>query len=396
MPTVNEVQTYAIVNDLHAQLTGSAVIGGVNATNFVQVFQKLLTYGTEKVFNALAVQVTGRLYSSRPYDAKFKVLFESWQQFGGIRDKVTYMDDNAVEDVAYTQALTNGQSVDMYVVHKPKILNTRVSGYNVYEDFYTRHEDQLKIAFRSWNDFAEFWAAFLTEHENKRKQWQEEQARLLVTNYIAALVDDENNHPERVVHLITEYNTQTGESLTYSDIFAPTHCEHFWRWVYGRYNVVLEKMGERTALYHSQAGQGNTGTILRHTPKSDMKSIITSEYMQFVKNNVLSVTFNPANLDMGNFEAITTWQNPLDPTKIIVTPTYLDSTTGEQKNGTQQTVNHIFGIAFDRYAMAISIKSEGVDVTPKNARGRYWNIWEHTAKAYSADFTENAVVFVLD
>lgn len=398
MPTVNENQVSGIINALYQEVTGQAAPQGVNAGNFVSVFQSLLTYGTEKVFNTMAAQIIRRIYAARPYSGDFVTIYASNDAYGGIIDKVSFYDDGAVEDQGYSTALTNGQSVDMYTVRKPLITNARASGYTTIEDYYTKYFEQGNIAFKSMDDFARFWAAFATHLANKHTVWNESAARLLVANAATALKDNEANHPESCVKLITEYNTQNGTSLTYGDIFNSSNCEHFWRWVFTKYNTILKKMSSNTVLYHMQPTTRQDGKkVLRHTPKNMAHSIVLDEYMQFIKSNVLSVTFNPENLDLGNHETVSFWQAPNDASKIICQPTYIDETNGEQKTAQSNvTLNHVFGFIYDRDSMAITIKNQSILTTPINARGRYIDTWFNFQRMYTQDFSENMCVLLLE
>ena len=62
------------------------------------------------------------------------------------------------------------------------------------------------------------------------EQWREDMARQVIVGAIAAKNEAD---PTNVIHLITEYNTETnqGTPLTYADIVAD---KTFWRWVRAR------------------------------------------------------------------------------------------------------------------------------------------------------------------
>ena len=89
------------------------------------------------------------------------------------------------------------------------------------------------------------------------------------------------------------------------------------------------------------------------------------------------------------------WQSIKKPMAINVTPAEIDS-DGNAVKGTSVTADNVLGILFDRDAMGIAPAFEWSGTTPFNQRGGYYNLYIHWRNQYWNDFTENAIVFLLD
>ena len=68
----------------------------------------------------------------------------------------------------------------------------------------------------------------MADRSNSIESWKENIKRSLLANMILSL--DAENQTGRVIHLITEYNADTGSSLTSTTVFAPGNFPSFVRW----------------------------------------------------------------------------------------------------------------------------------------------------------------------
>ena len=84
------------------------------------------------------------IFAVRPYDAPLQRLQVSAQEYGNHVRKINFFDEDPVTDKACD--LQDGQSVDMYEVHKPKVLQTNYYGQTNYSRVYTQADSQLKAA----------------------------------------------------------------------------------------------------------------------------------------------------------------------------------------------------------------------------------------------------------
>lgn len=379
---------YALIAELHEQATGQKVAAPVNSADFVSVAQATLAAGYEPVLNAIS-QVIGRtLVAVRPYARKFAGLEYSAEKWGGITRKISFGDRDPVASPVF--ALVDGSSVDQQEVRKPDVLETRYVGSDIFQGHITIFRDQLDLAFSSAAELARFMSGLMTNFSNQKEQWLEELARNTLSNFIGAknIVDSGAG----MIHLLTEYNTLTGLSLTATTVRQPANWPAFIRWVYARIDQISKKMTERSQLFQAPI----TGKkIFRHTPVEDQKVYILDEFLSSIKAEVLSTTYNDSYLQLADTEAVGYWQDILEPDVVDVTPAYMD-VDGTIKTGAEQDLSKVIGVIFDRDAVGYNIYMDTIDASPFNAKGLYYNLFQNCRVMYTNDLTEKGVVLCLD
>ena len=147
-------QLASVLNSIHRQATGVDALTPTNTNEFVSMAQATLQTGYDPVISAIS-QVLGRtIFAIRPYNRKFAGLQVDNQRWGYITRKINIADKPFIADDRIL--LTEGQSVDQYIVNKPEILQTNFYGQNVYAKMYTIFKDQLDCAFRNEDEFRQF------------------------------------------------------------------------------------------------------------------------------------------------------------------------------------------------------------------------------------------------
>lgn len=387
---VNQMQitdVYQILNSLHTQATGRQALAPTNTGEFVSMATTTLAVGTDVVYNQLMNTIAKTVFSSRPYNMKFKGLLADNTRWGGIMRKISVADKPALQDSAF-HGFVDGQSVDHYIINKADVLEMRFYGSDVYQDMYTVYREQLVNAFNSPEQLGSFIAMLTQEMSNKWEQYLEELARGALANFIGAKVQLDNG----VVHLITAYNGATSSSLDAKTIWQPANVKPFFEWVKGYIDTLSRRMTERSGLYQVQVAGKN---VNRHTPYDKQKVYLSSEYLDVMNTTVLSEAFHNEELDYRDVESVGYWQAINTPTSINVTPSIVDA-QGAVSTGTAQNVANIFGVLFDEDAIAINVIDNIIMNTPMNARGLYYNTWLTSHTRYTNDLTEKGIVLLLD
>ena len=170
MPNVNDMTVFqagTILQSLVKQATGQAVIAASTPGEFVSVAQTALKTGYDPILNAMS-QMWGRtIFSIRPYSRKFSGLEMSMERWGNAVRKLSIADKPIEDDARFTwpvgydstkapNALGEGESVDMYALNKPDILQVNFYGQSVYENSYTIFKDNMDVAFTSAEEFMRF------------------------------------------------------------------------------------------------------------------------------------------------------------------------------------------------------------------------------------------------
>lgn len=383
-------QAATLLNAVHSQVTGTAQIAPTDVSDFISVAQKTLQAGYDPVINAIS-QVVGRtIFSMRPYNAKFGGIQADAQKWGAITRKLVIADKPFQDNEAFS--LVDGQSVDMYEVNKPEAVQFNFYGAMEYSKSFTIFRSQLDNAFRGPDEFGRFMAMVTQNALDMIEQSKESLARLAIGNFIAGKISANAD----VIHLLTEYNTETGANpaFTATTIKDPANFPAFIKWAYARIATLTNMMTERSALYQIQV----TGyEIMRHTPFENQKVYLLNDFMNNIDARVLADTYNYKFLELADVEAVNYWQSINSPDEIDILPTYLDGATGTLTTA-QAAVNQteVMGVIFDDEAIGYTMFNEFSGVTPMNVRGEYWNQYFNYVLRYWNDFTEKGLVLLLD
>ena len=127
--TFNQLAT--VLNSVVSQATGKTAITPTNTGEFTSVANVALSTGYDPLMTAISQVLSRTIFSIRPYTRKFGGLEVSEQQFGNVTRKLNIADKDFENDDRF--ALTDGESVDMFKVNKPSVLQTNFYGANIYQ-----------------------------------------------------------------------------------------------------------------------------------------------------------------------------------------------------------------------------------------------------------------------
>ena len=399
--TLTFEQCSTVLNSLVQQATGRASVISTEA-DFISVAQTALSLGADVIMNTLSNVLARTIFAIRPYSASMAGLEKSLPQWGAYMRKFNIVASDWKDDDAYDYPVTydatetsnplgNGLSVDPWIINKREFIQTNFLGQSVFEDHYTIFEDQLETAFRNSEEFGQFISMITTDMSNKIELAKENLSRGLVSNFIGGLLAENNS--ARVVHLLTEYNSATGGSYTSTSIMLPENFAPFMKWVYARIAGIASLFREMSVRYQTTL---NSKYVPRHTPYNKQKMYMLGQDRYQIDARVLADTFHDNYLKYADVETINFWQGIETPDKIIVTPTYTNTSGVVTTAGSAITKTGVFALLFDEDAMGWSMVHQRVLPTPVNPRGLYRNMWYHMRLRCFSDNTEKGVVFLLD
>lgn len=397
-PIVSQAAT--LLNAAQAQATGTALAPITTPADFVSAAQTTIKNGYDPILNALSQMWSRTIFSIRDYAGKLRGLDMTGDRWGNITRKISPI-DTAVENdqrfaypVGYDSTQTvpsgDGLAVDMYKLHKPQVQQTAFYGQSVYEDVITIFRDNLDTAFRSADEFVRFNSMIMQNRANKLTQYEEDARRVLLANAIASL--KEENKAGRIIHLITEYNTETGTSFTLPDLMKGENYAPFIRWTYARLATLARMFSNRSNLFQTVI---NSAVINRHTPADRLKVFVTSKHLDQINSMAKSITFHDDYLNSADWEGVDFWQAIGSPDSVKMTPTYT-GTSGTIVSSSAQTVTNIFGLMFDEDFLGMARVNSWSGTTPFNVLGGYWNEAFHINHRSRFDMTEKAVLLLLD
>lgn len=386
-PTIGNFDSVAILNNIISQATGKTIIGTIN-DNFVSVATTTLGIAPDALLNAITQVISRTIFSIRPYNRKFAGLFVDNMKWGNHVRKINIGDKDFENNVSYD--LVDGQSIDADIVSKPDILQTNFYGQCVYSKHYTIFRDQLNIALQNEEEFERFYIMLVQNSMDMIEQCHENTARATICNLIGGKVKGDTSN---VIHLVTEYNDVTGLELDSDTVKKPENFVPFYKWAFSRIKTISGLMTERSLQYHINITGHN---IMRHTPVQNQRLYLYTPEMNNVESTIFSSVFNEQYLKMMDYEGVNFWQSIKTPMKINTKSRYIDENGAITEDTTYTATSNILGVLMDEEAAGITTYGARTATTPYNARGEYTNVWFHFNDRYWNDFTENAVVFLLD
>ena len=384
--TMSFEQAATLLNNIRQQVTGETSIAPTDVTDFISVAQTTLQQGYDPVLQAISQVISRTIFSIRPYTRRFAGIQADAQRWGSITRKLSIADKDFDDDKRFE--LVDGQSIDMYKVNKPNILQTNFYGQNVFSKDYTIFRDQLDNAFRGPDEFGRFMTMVTTNQSDMIEQAHESMARMTIANFvggkIAANVD--------VIHLLTEYNTVTGGSYTATTIMDPDNFPGFIKWMYARIATLTGLMTERSAKFQVNV---TNKVVMRHTPYQNQKVYMLSSILNEMNARVLADAYHDDFLRLADVEAVNYWQAIDTPDQLSVTPVMM-KTDGTLEEQDPQTISKLIGVIFDEDALGYTTVHNWSATTPFNVKGGYWNTNHVFTERYWNDFTEKGIVLLLD
>lgn len=368
---MDTTQIYSIVNEVCKETMGTDEIDVIDTNSLVALGNTILSSSsnTEAFLNTLVQRIGKTIISYRPYTSQLTLLDVGDMEFGQIMQKVKTDMPTAVEDPTYS--LVEGESIDMYTVHKPTthqklfVKRTPVM-YSI-----TTQRKTLKESFTSAEALGSYVASVFGEVRNAIELGQENLGRLTMANYMA------NASSNQVIDLVTEYNTKFSEDVPTGD--AALMDNAFDRWAISRIKNLSTKMQTMSTLY-------NDGTEQRHSPFEYQRFTYLVDFMTALETQVNYAAFNDQYVKLATGIAVPYWQAAQSQYDIKVT----------DEDGETKELTNVVAFIHDRDALGTYRKEEEALTTPVNSKGRYYNTDWHVDNLYFNDMSENGLIFTLN
>lgn len=376
--TVNSI--YSLVNDLRDMGVGGNALKVVDTSTFMSFGNAVLSSSTDKdlFYNKLIDRIGYTYIKAKAIKSKlFEFLEVTPVEFGAYLQKVQ------TKTIARAEEQTRYRYVDPFTIKtsdttdfEQKLFKSRGS-YNLNKVYW---DTQLNTAFTTESAFASFVNLVTTDLLNGVELSKDDLARAEISTMIANIVNTAK--VTQVRHLLTEYNTINGTTLTADK--ARRDLE-FLKYMCSEISLVETRMEDVSTLYNEEGAErwsnGNDTRFLIHSEiASDIDSYLQADTFHeeyLAKPNITKKINYFQDQGSGSFD---------DTSKISIT---LDGGT------TTTNVNNIIavlyekdkvGVMFDKFRMdsIYNVASECTNMFAKYDLGGY------------ADESENGVVFLLD
>lgn len=384
---------YTVINDLYKMATGRTNLKAIDTSSFVAVGETMLQTGVEPTLKALS-QWCGKTYfeMEKYRSGVFRSIIEDNERWGAITREIITLSNDAEPSQDWNTDLNknqlgDGQSVDMYKINAPKVVELKFYGSKVLQSHITRFRDQLALAFSNEAEFLMFVTSYMTAYYNDIESRNEAKRRLTVLNFMAGIFHIGTN----VVDLVKAYNTEYETQFTRKQLLSPEHHKDFMAFVVSRVKKDSKKMQDRTTKYHMNL----TGKdILRFTRPENQKLLMYTDFWVDSETQVLPEVFNDKYLKIGDMELVNGWQE-FDSPAIKITPNIIDASGASIKGTKEVSLPYVLGLLYDRRAMGVNNQWMYSAATPFNAAGGYYNIYDHYRFNAWNNFTHNAILYIL-
>lgn len=407
MASLTYTQIAPLLTEMYNQYTGRPSTQKLNFGQMQNTFKRGFDREDDNLYQIIPTVLAKSIYSIRPYSRKLSGMVWDEQRYGNYIRKFTPIVNNSEVgndewninvELAKEESKQDWKSGTKPV--KYDVLLTIASGGQTFARKYTIYKNQINAAFDSESGVAAYFSMLMTEFSNIYEIDLENRSRAQLANLAIILADAGKDSPttgnmckkEQVFHALTKYNAETGLAMTAKTIMNPADFRPFMIWLSAEMKTLKENLAIRGTRFH---GDFSGKVVNRHTDAADLRFYLVSKFGNYFEANG-SEFFHPEKAELGDYEKVTFWTDPSNPMQIK------GSAEGVQPDGVtkftlaNQTVDNVLGIMMDIDTMGIVPIDQWSATEPFNARYGYRNVWNHYTFKTPVDFTENAILILLD
>lgn len=390
-------QIYQIIKSVSGEVLGRTDIVPDDLTGIVDLGTEVFNQNAVDNYVKSLVNHIGKvIFVNRPYAGKVpSVLMDAWE-FGSVLEKISADVPEAEENDTWN--LTDGQSYDQDVFHKPTVTAKFFNSKVTFEVPVSITERQVKESFSNAAQLNGFISMIYAAVEKSMTIKADALIMRTINNMIAetVLADAKAFGVEeagditgaalsgastaRCVNLLKLYNDKTGAStkLTAAKAITDPDFIRFASYVMGTYADRLQSI---STVF-------NVGGKERFTPKDMLHVVLLSDFAKAAQTYLYSDTFNRGDVLLPQAETVPFWQGSGQ--------NYEFARTGniniKESGGKAVEISGVLGVMFDRDALGVCNLDRRV-TTNYNAKAEFFNNYYKFDAGYFNDTNENFVVF---
>lgn len=392
-------QIYKLINSVSGEVLGRTEIVTEDLTGIVDLGKEVFNQNAVDNYVKSLVNHIGKvIFVNRPYAGKVpSVLMDAWE-FGSVLEKISA--DVPEAEVNDTWNLTDGQSYDQDVFHKPTVTAKFFNSKVTFEVPVSITERQVKESFSNAAQLNGFISMIYAAVEKSMTIKADALIMRTINNMIAETVladaqvfgataagdmagaDLASASTARCVNLLKLYNDKTGATtkLTAAKAITDPDFIRFASYVMGTYADRLQSI---STVF-------NVGGKERFTPKDMLHVVLLSDFAKAAQTYLYSDTFNRGDVLLPQAETVPFWQGSGQ--------NYEFASTGniniKESGGKAVEISGVLGVMFDRDALGVCNLDRRV-TTNYNAKAEFFNNYYKFDAGYFNDTNENFVVFFI-
>lgn len=391
-------QIYKLINSVSDEVLGRTDIVSEDLTGIVDLGTEVFNQNAVDNYVKSLVNHIGKvIFVNRPYAGKLpSVLMDAWE-FGSVLEKISADVPEAEENDTWN--LTDGQSYDQDVFHKPTVTAKFFNSKVTFEVPVSITERQVKESFSNAAQLNGFISMIYAAVEKSMTIKADALIMRTINNMIAETVladavafggtagnltsaDLSSASTARCVNLLKLYNDKTGAEtpLTAAKAITDPDFIRFASYVMGTYADRLQSI---STVF-------NVGGKERFTPKDMLHVVLLSDFAKAAQTYLYSDTFNRGDVLLPQAETAPFWQGSGQ--------NYDFASTGhikvKESGGKDVEITGVLGVMFDRDALGVCNLDRRV-TTNYNAKAEFFNNYYKFDAGYFNDTNENFVVFFI-
>lgn len=392
-------QIYTLINSVSDEVLGRTDIVADDLMGIVDLGTEVFNQNAVDNYVKSLVNHIGKvIFVNRPYAGKVpSVLMDAWE-FGSVLEKISADVPEAEENDTWN--LTDGQSYDQDVFHKPTVTAKFFNSKVTFEVPVSITERQVKESFSNAAQLNGFISMIYAAVEKSMTIKADALIMRTINNMIAetVLADAQvfgataagdmtganlsSASTARCVNLLKLYNDKTGAKtpLTAAKAITDPDFIRFASYVMGTYADRLQSI---STLF-------NIGGKERFTPKDMLHVVLLSDFAKAAQTYLYSDTFNRGDVLLPQAETVPFWQGSGQ--------NYEFGDTGgiyvKESGGKTVAISGVLGVMFDRDALGVCNLDRRV-TTNYNAKAEFFNNYYKFDAGYFNDTNENFVVFFI-
>lgn len=392
-------QIYTLINSVSGEVLGRTDIVTEDLTGIVDLGTEVFNQNAVDNYVKSLVNHIGKvIFVNRPYAGKVpSVLMDKWE-FGSVLEKISADVPEAEENDTWN--LTDGQSYDQDVFHKPTVTAKFFNSKVTFEVPVSITERQVKESFSNAAQLNGFISMIYAAVEKSMTIKADALIMRTINNMIAETVladavafggtagnlanaDLSSASTARCVNLLKLYNDKTGAStkLTAANAITDPDFIRFASYVMGTYADRLQSI---STVF-------NVGGKERFTPKDMLHVVLLSDFAKAAQTYLYSDTFNRGDVLLPQAETVPFWQGSGQ--------NYEFASTGyikvKESGGKDVEITGVLGVMFDSDALGVCNLDRRV-TTNYNAKAEFFNNYYKFDAGYFNDTNENFVVFFIE
>lgn len=407
MASLTYTQISALLNNMYEEYTGRKTSQNLSFGQMQNTFKMGFEREDDNLYQIIPTVLAKTIFSIRPYSRKLSGMVWDAQRYGNyIRKFTPIVKDSNIDNDEWNINVELGKKEeiqDWKAGTKPikyDVLLTVASGGQTFARKYTIWKNQLNAAFDSEDGVASYFSMLMTEFSNIYEIDLENVARAQLANLAIILADAGSPQPtegnlckkSQVFHALTKYKDETGLAMTAKTIMNPADFRPFMVWLSAELKTLKENLAIRGNRFH---GDFTDKAVNRHTDARDLRFYLVSKFGNYFEANG-SEFFHPEKAELGDYEKVTFWTDPENPMTIKGSA---EGVTADGKSKfilSNKTVSNVLGIMMDIDTLGIVPVAHSSAMEPLNARYLFRNGWNHYTFKTPVDFTENAILILLD